>query len=171
MREKKTKMLRKFRYFCLKKIKAKLDLKKNMKNSVKWKQKTSSKQLLYLKKSVCYPTKKKRNYFDTVRCQKEKKNIAGHNLTSNLLKNQPGIIDANDQLVPLYQKKSKTKNDVIQQSQIRYFSQFPPFCTMEDFFFHFLLKNQCENRQIPELGDLSEKHFRTKKYSSHCANF
>jgi len=28
MREKKTKMLRKFRYFCLKKIKAKLDLKK-----------------------------------------------------------------------------------------------------------------------------------------------
>jgi len=36
MREKKTKMLRKFRYFCLKKIKAKLDLKKkNMKNSVK----------------------------------------------------------------------------------------------------------------------------------------
>jgi hypothetical protein len=39
-----------------------------------------------------------------------KKNIAGQNLTSNLLKNQPGIIDANDQLVPLYQKKkSKTK--------------------------------------------------------------
>jgi len=170
MREKKTKMLRKFRYFCLKKIKAKLDLKKNMKNSVKWKQKTSSKQLLYLKKSVCYPTKKKRNYFDTVRCQKEKKNIAGHNLTSNLLKNQPGIIDANDQLVPLYQKNLKQKRcNPAEPDQVLF-----PISTLlhnGGFFFHFLLKNQCENRQIPELGDLSEKHFRTKKYSSHCANF
>ena len=41
--------------------------------------------------------------------KKKKKKIAGHNLTSNLLKNQPGIIDANDQLVPLYQKNLKQK--------------------------------------------------------------
>jgi hypothetical protein len=97
----------------------------------------------------------------------KKKNIAGHSLTSNLLKNQPGIIDANDQLVPLYQKKkSKQKRCNPAKARSGTFPKFPPFCTMGAGFFPSLEINVKKDNFL-NLGFVG-KHFRNNNHS-HCA--
>jgi len=60
MREKKTKMLRKFRYFCLKKIKAKLDLKKKHEKLRQMKAKNIKQATSVLKKKCLLSNKEKK---------------------------------------------------------------------------------------------------------------
>lgn len=60
MREKKTKMLRKFRYFCLKKIKAKLDFKQKKHEKLRQMKAKNIKQATSVLKKKCLLSNKEK---------------------------------------------------------------------------------------------------------------